>query len=224
MYSRDNPSGPEINHHKCIFFQVADLQSLLDRLSAIEEKQKPTVSALKRTVVQHMLRKNVDFDKYKALEFVDQLRTLAMQLKDPKADYLGSVYTTLLDKMPHSSPELFKTYILSLLGDRDYEKIIETINKVDKSFASKTTFRQGQPYPQPLFRPPYSHSPQRLPVYTTPPNFHPATHSFQDHTASYIPRPRWRSRHCSYCGLNNHTIHSCYKKMNNKNFYSKKNQ
>ena len=186
------------------------MQTLLDRLSAIEEQQKSSVAALKKNVVQYTLRRNVDFDKYKALELVDQLRTLAIQLKDAKADYFNSVHTTLLDKLPHSSPELFKAYILSLLGDRDYEKIVETIKKVDKSFASTTAPKPGYPYPQPLFSQQFNQGPQRFPAfqtYTTAPNF---------------PRTPWRSRHCTYCGLRNHTSHICYKRLNNERHYANK--
>ena len=65
----------------------------------------------------------VDFDKYKALHMAEQLKTVATQVSDKKADFYSSVHFTLTEKIT-KPPEQFKSYILSLLGDRDYEKIV----------------------------------------------------------------------------------------------------
>ena len=61
------------------------MNNLLARLAALEERQKPTVASLKKAVVQYSARPALDFDKYRALEIIDQLKNVAVQLKDKKS-------------------------------------------------------------------------------------------------------------------------------------------
>ena len=62
--------------------QVAVIDALLNRVKALEEKQKPSVASLKRSIVQCGFRQLSDFDKYKALEMVEELKNVAHQVKD----------------------------------------------------------------------------------------------------------------------------------------------
>ena len=62
-----------------------DPQALLNRIKALEEKQKPLLSDLKKSVVQYALRQLHDFDKYKALSLIEQFKNKAVNLKDKKA-------------------------------------------------------------------------------------------------------------------------------------------
>ena len=66
---------------------TADMQQLLSRLKALEEKQKPSVHSMKKSIVQYAFRQLADFDKYRALEMVESLKNVALQVKDKKADY-----------------------------------------------------------------------------------------------------------------------------------------
>ena len=55
-------------------------------------------------------------------------------------------------------PEHFRNYILSLLGDRDYEKVIETVAKIDKdppaTSTADTSYRSSPFFFPPKFLPP----------------------------------------------------------------------
>ncbi len=64
------------------------------------------------------------------------MKTISGELKDKKAVFYSSVYATLAERIIRPTSQ-FKDYVLSLLGDRDYEKIMETVNKIDKNFTVK---------------------------------------------------------------------------------------
>ena len=109
-----------------------NVQALLDRIKALEDKEKPSVADLKKSIIQYASRPPCDFDKYKALEFIGNLKDSAANCKDKKADYCASVPSKLMERI--SKPiDQFRSYILTLLGDRDYEKIVESLAKVDKA-------------------------------------------------------------------------------------------
>ena len=73
---------------------------------------------------------------------VEQLANVSLQVKDKKADYYATVYSTLQERS--SKPEeQFKSYVLSLLGDREYEKVVESLAKVDKAFNQDATSSPG---------------------------------------------------------------------------------
>ena len=196
------------------------MNNLLARLAALEEKQKPTVASLKKAVVQYSARPTLDFDKYKALDMIDQLRYVAVQLRDKKADYFSSVHSLLLEKV-NKPTEQFKNYVLSLVGDRDYEKIVETVAKIDKSFqqtpakaSDPPAQAQGQlaSTPQVSFAAsPYGFPPFPWPYYPKqglPQNKQPSGRGF-------------RRRHCYFCGKQGHMANQCFKKQNQGNYVKK---
>ena len=98
----------------------------------LEDKQKPSITSLKKATLQYGLRKLSDFEKYKALEMVEDLKNVSDHLKDRKADYYKTVYSIFHERI-EKTPEHFKAYILSLLGDKDYDKIVESVSKVDRA-------------------------------------------------------------------------------------------
>ena len=59
---------------------------------------------------------------------------MAINVKDEKADYFSAVFSTFAEKIDKPE-EQFKYYVLALLGDLDYKKIVEAVNKIDKNFA-----------------------------------------------------------------------------------------
>ena len=87
--------------------------------------------------MQYAFRQNSDFDKYKALEMIESLKNAALDVRDKKADYFSTVHSKLLERITKPT-EQFKSYVLSLLGDRDYEKVVEAVSKVDKAFTQET--------------------------------------------------------------------------------------
>ena len=212
------------------------MQHLLSRLIALEEKQKPTVHSMKKSIVQYAFRQLADFDKCRALEMAESLKNVALQVKDKKADYYASVHVKLQERISKPSDQ-FKNYVLSLLGDRDYEKLVEAVNKVDKSY---TQGMSGAPHSSDLQSPPPP--PSHRYVFPNPPVYHPGApdqspqlHYMQStflHFLHYPSRRSPRSRNlksggatrrnyfCDYCGMNSHILHNCWKRkkdLENKN-------
>ena len=72
------------------------------------------------------------------MDLIKQLKNVAVQIKDKKADYYITVYATLMEKLVKPA-EHFRNYILSLLEDRDYEKVIEAVSKLDKALEKDLT-------------------------------------------------------------------------------------
>ena len=106
--------------------------------------QKPYVADLRKGIVQYALRQNSDFDKNRALELIEGLRNAAILCKDKKADFYTTVHIKLLERMDEPA-EHFKGYILALIGDREYEKIMESVAKIDKSLAQAPPVSSNTP-------------------------------------------------------------------------------
>ena len=102
-------------------------------MAALEIERNPTIASIKTGITQYALRQLVDFDKYQALEKVDSLKTISRELKDEKADYYAAVYAILAERI-EKPKEHFKQYVLSLLGDKDYDKILNSLSKVDETY------------------------------------------------------------------------------------------
>ena len=186
----------------------------------MEDKQKPSVGDLKKVVVQYALRQTCDFHKYKALELIENLKSVAIQCRDKKADYCSTVHVKLLERISKPA-EQFKNYVLSLLADRDYEKIIDAVAKVDEAFGNDTPSsahldldKYGPTPSGPRF---FSHSPRHS-------GFSPSFFGYQRTYPYYFPRYNRRGggfkrRPCDYCEGFNHRPNNCFKK----NLYRKAN-
>ena len=127
---------------------------MLKRVEVLEKKQQLTADDLKREIVQHALRQATDFDKYQALAKAEHLKFFARESKDKRDDYYATVQTALLERINRPTNQ-FKSYVLALLGDREYEKIVEAIGKVDKSFQPRRDSNHNPfaAYPRPQFAP-----------------------------------------------------------------------
>ena len=99
---------------------------------------------LRKGIVQYALRQNSDFNKYRALELTEGLKNAAILCKDKKADFYTTIHIKLLERMDKPA-EHFKGYILALIGDREYEKIMQSVAKIDKSLAQATPVSSNMP-------------------------------------------------------------------------------
>eukprot|EP00794_Sanderia_malayensis_P000936 gene936-247_t len=118
-----------------------DMQALLGRLAALENRNRPTVSSLKKGIIQYALRQTSDFDKYEALAKVESLKNVSKDLKDKKADYYANTHAALW-------PRLSENY---------------RVSKIDKSFKDKESSVRAQAFhPQlpPLQMPSATHGNQ----------------------------------------------------------------
>ena len=136
---------------------------------------------LRKGIVQYALRQDSDFDKYRALELIEGLKNAAILCKDKKADFYTTVHIKLLGRM--DKPAEHKGYILALIGDREYEKIMESVAKIDKSLVQATpvssntlqlqdnnaSYSFPPPYGYPSLSPYQGVIPQPPPILISPP-------------------------------------------------------
>ena len=136
---------------------------------------------------------------------------MAIHCRDNKADCYSTVHVKLLERISKTA-EQFKNYVLSLLADRDYERIIDAIAKVEKAFRNDTPSSANldldmyDPTPSgPRFFP--------IPLYSQA--FPPS--SFGCQRPYCFPRYNRRGggfkrRPCHYCGGFNHRPDNCFEK------------
>ena len=94
-----------------------------------------TVSSVERLLqkIQQLTARPVpDFSKYEALALVEALKNAASDVKNEQTGYYKLAYETLRGKMSEPD-EIFRNYLLPLLGDKDQEKITAIITRVDKN-------------------------------------------------------------------------------------------
>ena len=100
------------------------------RIKKLEDAQKATVdSSLEE--IRHFLKSAV-FTKDKVLDLLLNLKLVAKETKHPRSGFFEAVLGTTRDRTT-VPVEQFKRYLEVLLGDKDQEKVLETIAKVDKA-------------------------------------------------------------------------------------------
>ena len=185
-------------------------------MAALETQSKPTVASIKTGITQYALRQLVDFDKYHALEKVDSLKTISRELKDEKADYYATVYAILAERI-EKPKEQFKQYMLSLLGDKDYDKILNSLSKVDKTYRDdkKAPVSTATNSVVPPFSPPVFLRNQIAGQYPLPPGSYGFSAQHVNPFNGGVPgqhRGVSRGRFCDYCYTAGHTAYYCYKR------------
>ena len=83
-----------------------------------------------------------EFNKFEALELLEALKYAAQDVKQEKTGYFWLTFETLRTKMNQSN-EQFRNFLLPLLGDKDHEKILEIVAKVEKT-NRRTHGKQGR--------------------------------------------------------------------------------
>ena len=74
------------------------MAKFLERLTALEQKQKPSTSAFKKEIIQYAMRPQTDFDKYVVLAKIEEWKNLSRDLKDEKSDFYASVHSLLVER------------------------------------------------------------------------------------------------------------------------------
>ena len=123
--------------------EVNDLAEVRRRIKMLEDSQKPSVESTLHQV--RMLLKAPIFSKDQALDYLLSLSMVAKESSHAKAGFYQAVLRALRDKA-NSSEAVFKKYLEVLLGDKDEEKVMEMMAKVDKSSKhSLATHTSGGP-------------------------------------------------------------------------------
>jgi hypothetical protein len=97
--------------------------------------------------VFYVARPLPDFNKYEALEMLDSLQTTAKDRAHDKKEYYKLAYHTARDKLDLPK-EQFQLLIRRLLGDKDHDKILDIVAKVEKTFQKTQTRSPALPYGQ----------------------------------------------------------------------------
>ena len=74
------------------------------------------------------------FSKDQALDYLLSIRMVAKESNHPKAGFYEAVLRTMREKS-RVPDDQFKRYLEVLLGDKDHEKVLEMMSKVDKSMS-----------------------------------------------------------------------------------------
>ncbi|KAL9972926.1 hypothetical protein ACROYT_G019322 [Oculina patagonica] len=100
------------------------------RLETLENSQKAFVeSALEE--LQSFIKMPM-FSKEKALDYLINLKIVAKESKHPKSGFFNAVLQAMKDKIRVPDSQ-FQQYLQVLLGDKDHEKVLDSISKVDKA-------------------------------------------------------------------------------------------
>ena len=83
-----------------------------------------------------------EFNKYEVLDMLDILHNKAADGNHDKNEYYRLVYQTAREKVD-SSKDHFKDLAMRLLGDKDHEKVLYVVCKVEKSHRRKSWEREG---------------------------------------------------------------------------------
>ena len=115
----------------------------------------PSVENLQRKLVALASRPVVEFNKHDALELLDSLRETARDAKHGKSQYYRAAYLALRDKMGESTA-YFRELLLALVGDKDQEKVLERVSRVDKRLSRNV--QEESRFPVKRFRGPFPSS------------------------------------------------------------------
>ena len=73
-----------------------------------------------------------EFNRFEALDLLEALKDAAQDAKDDKATYYKLIFETIRAKIDESNDH-FRNFLLPLLGDKDQEKVLEVVAKVQKN-------------------------------------------------------------------------------------------
>ena len=93
---------------------------------------KSSVENLLKRLMSFASRPVVEFNKSEALELVDALKNAAHDSKHENEAYYRLVFETLRGKLDQPNDQ-FRNFIFPLLGDKDHEKVLDVVAKVEKN-------------------------------------------------------------------------------------------
>ena len=74
----------------------------------------------------------VEFNKYEVLDLLEALKNTARDLRHEKEGYFRLAYEALRGKLDQPN-QMFRNFLLPLLGNKDHEKIFGIVAKVEKN-------------------------------------------------------------------------------------------
>ena len=93
---------------------------------------KSSVDNLLKRIMNLASRPIVEFNRFEAMELVEGLKNAVHDTHHEKEGYYNLVHETVRGKLELPNDQ-FRNYIFPLLGDKDHEKVLDVISKVEKS-------------------------------------------------------------------------------------------
>ena len=85
-----------------------------------------------------------EFNRFEALDLLKALKNAAQDAKHEKAGYYCLTFEILRGKV-YEPNDQFRNFLLPLLGDKDQEKVLEVVTKVEKNNRRKFTRQNPGP-------------------------------------------------------------------------------
>ena len=114
----------------CLFKDAKNMEAVMIRLRRLEDSQKATADSCLAEF--RNLIKSPLFTKDRALDRLLNLKMVAKEANHPKSGSFEAVFWALREKTGATNVQ-FTKYLEVLLGDKDHEKVLESIAKVDKA-------------------------------------------------------------------------------------------
>ena len=118
------------------------METLTYPLKALEDLNRTSVDVLLRKTNASALNSGSDFDKYVAMQLAEEPVTCASNAHYKKFPY-HSVALQEIRQCLHKPKDQFKAYFLALFSNHDYEQVLESLTKVDKSFLEPRSTMRG---------------------------------------------------------------------------------
>ena len=114
----------------CLFKDAQNMDAVMTRLRRLEDAQKATVDSCLEEF-RHLIKSPM-FTRDRALDRVVNLKMVAKEANHPKSGFFEAVFRAFREKTGVTDDQ-FTKYLEVLLGDKDHEKVLESIAKVDKA-------------------------------------------------------------------------------------------
>ena len=99
--------------------------------------------------IRHLASRPVlEFNRFWALDLFDPLTNVAQDTKHEKEGYFCLAFETLCGKADEANNQ-FHNFLLPLLGDKDQEKVLEVVAKVEKNNHKKPVRQSSRPEEKP---------------------------------------------------------------------------
>ena len=112
------------------------------------DELKKSMDSLTKSSVDNLLEKIrhlasgpvPEFNRFEALDVLQALKNAAQDTKHEKAGYYRLTFETLRGKVDEPNDQ-FRNFLLPMLGDKDQEKVLEMVTKVEKNNLQKAESR-----------------------------------------------------------------------------------
>ena len=89
--------------------------------------------------IRHMASRPIpEFNKFESLDLLEASKNAAQDTKHEKTGYYKFAFDTLRGKINEPNEQL-RNFLLPLLGDKDQEKVLEVVAKVDENNRRRQT-------------------------------------------------------------------------------------